>query len=175
MIEGLQGTIMTVMIGGEVFMTRRLIMIMTDAGTIMTDPVLEKTEDATRRMGAPSTRGPPGTEMAVGCAKIVHGGTGRWALTENGQRPLVFSFRIYWSWSRRKFGVDVYANGVYFSTWSIPLVLTANPLNYEDPILRLHPLGMAQLDSWTIGRQQALGQSASTCEWTHCVCAHKPP
>jgi len=73
MIEGLQGTIMTVMIGGEVIMTRRLIMIMTDAGTIMTDPVLGKTEDATRRMGAPSTKGPLGTEMAVGRAKIAHG------------------------------------------------------------------------------------------------------
>lgn len=75
MIEGLQGTIMTVMIGGEVIMTERLIMIMTDAGTIMTDPrVLGTTEDATRRMGVPSTsRGLPGTGMAVGRAEIAHG------------------------------------------------------------------------------------------------------
>ena len=74
MIEGLQGTIMTVMTGGEVIMTEPLIMIMTDAGTIMTDPhVLGMTEDATRRMGAPSTKGPLGTEMAVGRAKIAHG------------------------------------------------------------------------------------------------------
>jgi hypothetical protein len=29
-------------------------------------------------------------------------------------------------------------------------------------ILRLRPLGVAQMDGWTIGRQQALGQSAST-------------
>jgi hypothetical protein len=74
MIEGLQGTIMTVMTGGEVIMTERLIMIMTDAGTIMIDPhVLGTTEDETRRMGAPSTKGPRGTEMAVGRAKIGHG------------------------------------------------------------------------------------------------------
>jgi hypothetical protein len=73
MIEGLQGTIMTVMTGGEVIMTERLIM-MTDAGTIMIDPhALGTIEDATRRMGVPSTRGPPGTEMAVGRAKIAHG------------------------------------------------------------------------------------------------------
>jgi hypothetical protein len=69
MIEGLQGMIVTVMIGGEVIMTRRLIMIMTDAGMIMTDPVLGKTEDATRRMGVPLTTGPPGTEMATSSAR----------------------------------------------------------------------------------------------------------
>jgi len=78
------------------------------------------------------------------------------------------------SWSPRKFGVDLFASGVYFSTWSIPLVLTANPLNFEDRILLLHPLGMAQLDGWTIARQQALGQSASTCKSSQYVCAHKP-
>jgi hypothetical protein len=43
-------------------------------GTIMIDPhALGTIEDATRRMGVPSTRGPPGTEMAVGRAKIAHG------------------------------------------------------------------------------------------------------
>jgi hypothetical protein len=73
MIEGLQGTIMTVMTGGEVIMTKPLIMIMIDAGTIMIDPREGTTEDATRRMGVPSTKGPLGTEMAVGRAKIAHG------------------------------------------------------------------------------------------------------
>jgi len=93
MIEGLQGTIMTVMTGGEVIMTERLILIMTDAGTIMIDPhVLGKTEDATRRMGVLSTKGPLGTEMAVGRAKIAHG-FGTLALTGNGQCPSFgFSF-----------------------------------------------------------------------------------
>jgi hypothetical protein len=73
MIEGLQGTIMTVMTGGEVIMTEPLIMIMTDAGTMIDPRVLGMTEDVTRRMGAPTTKGPPGTEMAVGRAKIAHG------------------------------------------------------------------------------------------------------
>lgn len=69
MIEGLQGTIMTVMTGGEAIMTKGLTM-MTDAGMItIGHRVLGKSEDATRKIPAPSTRGPPGTEMEDGRAK----------------------------------------------------------------------------------------------------------
>jgi hypothetical protein len=72
-IEGLQGTMIT---GEAAMMTAEgLIIIMTDAGTILTD--VGMTEDATRRMNA-STRGLRGTQMgmAVGPVKVVV--SGRW-------------------------------------------------------------------------------------------------
>jgi hypothetical protein len=60
MIEGLQGTMIT---GAGAMMTAdRLIIIMTDAGTILTDA--GTTEDATRRMTA-TTKGLRGTQMEM--------------------------------------------------------------------------------------------------------------
>lgn len=83
MIEGLQGTIMT---GGEVIMAEPLIMIMTDAGTILIEPPAQgMTEDATRRMIEVTTRGLREMEMADGRVKMVHG-SGTLAPSENGQR-----------------------------------------------------------------------------------------
>ena len=72
MIEGLQGTIMTVMPHGEVIMTESLIMNMTAAGTIMNDHLAAKKEGAKRGPNA-STRGPLGMEMADGRAKMADG------------------------------------------------------------------------------------------------------
>ena len=72
MIEGLQGTIMTVMPHGEVIMTKSLIMNMTAAGTIMNDHLAATTDGAKRGPNA-TTRGLLGMEMADGRAKMADG------------------------------------------------------------------------------------------------------
>lgn len=72
MIEGLQGTIMTVMPHGEVIMKKSLIMNMTAAGMITNDHLAATTEGAKRGPNA-LTRGLLGMEMADGRAKMAHG------------------------------------------------------------------------------------------------------